>query len=55
MKSLQETLADTRNHLHKHLILMLQVEAQTIKAEIKISQERMETEIVATAASSRRS
>jgi hypothetical protein len=48
MKSLQETLADTRNDLHKQLSLMLQVKAQTMKAEIRINQERMETEIVAT-------
>jgi peptidoglycan hydrolase CwlO-like protein len=40
MKSLQETLADTKNDLHK--------EARTMKAKISINQERMEAKIEAT-------
>jgi hypothetical protein len=47
-KSLQATLAETWNDLNEQLGLMLQVEAQTMKAEIKMNQERMETEIVVT-------
>jgi hypothetical protein len=35
MKNLQETLADTGNCCHKQIDLILQVEAQTMKAEIK--------------------
>jgi hypothetical protein len=48
MKSLQEILADMRNDLHEVLGLMLQVEAQTMKAELRINQERMESKIEAT-------
>jgi hypothetical protein len=39
--SLQETLADTRNNLHEDLGLMLQVQAETMKADIRINQERL--------------
>jgi hypothetical protein len=42
MKNLQETLVDTRNDIHEELGLMLQVEAQRMKAEIRINQERAE-------------
>jgi UTP-glucose-1-phosphate uridylyltransferase len=35
MKSLQETLADMRNNLHKELDLMFQVKAKTTKALIE--------------------
>jgi hypothetical protein len=37
MNSLQETLAHMRNVLHEELGLMLQVETQTTKAEIRIN------------------
>jgi hypothetical protein len=47
-KSFQETLADTGNDIHKELGLMFQVEAQKVKAEIRINQERMEAKIEAT-------
>jgi hypothetical protein len=47
-KSLQETLSDTRNDLHEELGLMLQVEAQTTKAEIRVNQESLEAKIEAT-------
>jgi RNase adaptor protein for sRNA GlmZ degradation len=43
-RSLQETLADTKNDLHE--------EAWTLKVEIRISQETMETKIKAPDASS---
>jgi hypothetical protein len=33
-----------RNDLHEELGLMLQVEAQTLKAEIRMNQERMPAE-----------
>jgi hypothetical protein len=46
-KSRKETLADTRNALHEELGLMVQVETQTTKTEIRMTQERMETEIAA--------
>jgi hypothetical protein len=48
MKSLQETLAYMRNDLLKELGLMLQVEAQTTKAEIRINQERVAAKIEVT-------
>jgi hypothetical protein len=41
-KTFQGILADTRHNLHEQLGLMLQVEAQRMKAEIRISRERME-------------
>jgi hypothetical protein len=47
-QSLQKTLADKRKDLHKDLDLMSQVEAQTMKAEIRMNQERMEAEIAVT-------
>jgi hypothetical protein len=46
-KSLQKTLAETRNDLHEELGLMIQVETQTTKAEIRMNQERIESEIAA--------
>jgi hypothetical protein len=48
MKSLQETLVDTRDSLHEKLGLTLQVKAQTMKADIRINQVRMEDKIEAT-------
>jgi hypothetical protein len=38
-------LENTRKNLHKELDLMFQVEAQTIKAEVMISEQRMEAKI----------
>jgi hypothetical protein len=46
-KSLQETLAHKKNDLHE--------EAWTLKVEIRVSQERMETKIKAPDVSSRHS
>jgi hypothetical protein len=46
--SLQETLAVTRNNLHEELGLRLQVHADTMKAEIRINQERLEAKIETT-------
>jgi hypothetical protein len=40
-------LADTRNDLHEELGLMLHVDAQRLKAEIRINEDRMEAKIVA--------
>jgi hypothetical protein len=40
-KDFHKAIANIRNNLHKQLGLMLQVEAQTMKAEIRINQERM--------------
>jgi DNA-binding XRE family transcriptional regulator len=37
-----------RNDLHEELSLMLQIEAQTTRTEIKITQDRMATKIEAT-------
>jgi hypothetical protein len=48
MNSLQKTLADMRNDLHKVLGLMFQVEVQKTKAEIRINKERMKAKIEAT-------
>jgi hypothetical protein len=48
MKSLQEILVDTRKDLHEVLGLTLQVKAQTMKADIRINQERTEAKIEAT-------
>jgi hypothetical protein len=48
MKSLQETQTDMGNDIHEELGLMLQVETQTMRSEIRISQERMEAKIEAT-------
>jgi hypothetical protein len=47
-KILQETLADTRNDLHEELGLILQFEEQTMKAESRINQQRMEAKIETT-------
>jgi hypothetical protein len=47
-KSLQETLAGMRNDLHKELGLILQIEAQTMETEVRMSRERVESKIVAT-------
>jgi hypothetical protein len=47
-KDFHEAIVNMRNNLHKQLGLMLQVEAQTKKAEIRINQERMEVNIKVT-------
>lgn len=44
-KNLQETLADAVIDLHEQPGLMLLVEAQTMKAEIRNNQEKIETKI----------
>jgi hypothetical protein len=48
MKSLQETLVDTRNDLHKVLGLTLQIKKQTIKADLRVNQERTDAKAEAT-------
>jgi hypothetical protein len=46
-KDFHEATANVRNDLHKELNLMFQVKAQAVKAEIRISKERMEAKIEA--------
>jgi hypothetical protein len=53
MKSLQKTLADTRKDFHEELGLMIQVEPQTTKSEIRIKQERWKPKLRPLDASSR--
>jgi hypothetical protein len=47
-KNFDEAIVNMRNGLHRELNLMFQVEAKTMKAEIRTSQERMEAKIEAT-------
>jgi hypothetical protein len=47
-KDFHEATANTWNNLHEELNLMLHVKAQTVEAEIRISQERMEAKTEAT-------
>jgi uncharacterized membrane protein len=47
-KDFHAAIVNTRNNLHEELSLMLHVKAQTMKAERRIDQERMEAKIKAT-------
>lgn len=47
-KDFHKAIANTTNNLHKELDLMFQVEAETTKAEIRITQNMMEAMIEVT-------
>jgi hypothetical protein len=47
-KDFYEAIVNTGNDLHEKLSLIFQVEAQTMKAEIRANQERLEAKIKAT-------